>query len=96
MAGSRELGSKYFGRSVKKWRLIANLSQEDLAERARLGVTMLGTAERERGHISTEVLCKLSLGLESELGKPMLETLFIESFTAMWKDSLATEARLRE
>lgn len=43
--GNRELGSKYFGRSVKKWRLIANLSQEDLAQRAGISVILVGTIE---------------------------------------------------
>lgn len=95
-SAGRELGSKYFGRSVKKWRLIANLSQEELAERARISLTLMGAVERERGHISMEVLCNLCLGLASELGRPMLESLFSDSLAAMWKDSVATEARLCE
>jgi transcriptional regulator with XRE-family HTH domain len=92
----RELGSKYFGRSVKKWRLIACLSQEELAERAGISVSLLGTVERERGYFSTETLCNLSLGLESALGRPMLESLLADSLAALWKESLAAEAQMRE
>lgn len=93
---TRELGSKYFGRSVKKWRLIANLSQEDLAQRAGISAAMVGTVELERARFSTEILGKLSLGLESALGRPMLESLFADSVAVLWKESAADEARLRE
>lgn len=94
--GSRELGSKYFGRSVKKWRLIANLSQEDLAQRAGISVILVGTVERERGRFSMEILGKLSLGLESALGRPILETILADSVATLWKESIAVEAQIRE
>jgi transcriptional regulator with XRE-family HTH domain len=76
------LGSNYFGRAVKKWRLAAPLSQEELARRARVSVTLVGTIERERGHISGEILCKLCLGLESELGRPILGAIFYDGLEA--------------
>lgn len=94
--GRRELGSKYFGRAVKKWRLAAGLSQEELARRARVSATLVGTVERERGHISEEILCKLCLGLESGLGKPILGAVFYDGLEACWADLLAVEQRLRQ
>jgi transcriptional regulator with XRE-family HTH domain len=90
------MGSRYFGRAVKKWRLIAALSQEQLAERAGVSVTMVGGVERERGHISEESFAKLCLGLESELGRPMLATVFSEGVEALWEELVATERCLRQ
>jgi transcriptional regulator with XRE-family HTH domain len=94
--GQRELGSKYFGRAVKKWRLTAGLSQEELARRARVSVAVVGTVEREQGHTSGEILCKLCLGLESELGKPILGAVFYDGLEACWTDLLAIDQRLRQ
>jgi transcriptional regulator with XRE-family HTH domain len=90
------LGSKYFGRAIKKWRLVAGLSQEDLAGRAEVSVTLVGTVERERGHISEEIFSKLCLGLESKLGKPMLGPVFYDGIEALWKDLLSSESDLRQ
>ncbi|MES1245013.1 MAG: helix-turn-helix transcriptional regulator [Acidobacteriota bacterium] len=93
---TRDLGSKYFGRAIRKWRLFAGLSQEELAGVAGMSVTLLGTIERERGHISEEILSRLCLGLESALGKPMLGHVFYEGIEAMWKDLLKSERGLRQ
>ncbi|HEX3127074.1 MAG TPA: helix-turn-helix transcriptional regulator [Thermoanaerobaculia bacterium] len=93
---TRDLGSKYFGRTIRKWRLLAGLSQEELARTAEVSATLLGTIERERGHISEEVLSRICLGLESALGKPMLGHVFYEGIEAMWKDLLESEKALRE
>lgn len=90
------MGSKYFGRAVKKWRLVAALSQEDLARRADVSVATLGAVERERVHLSEESFCKLCLGLESELGRPMLATIFQDGIEGLWKDLVAREAGLRQ
>lgn len=92
----RDMGSKYFGRAIKKWRLIAVLSQEDLAQRADISVATLGSVEREQVNLSEESLCKLCLGLESELGSPMLATVFQDGVEALWKDLLSREADLRQ
>lgn len=81
---------------MKKWRLAAGLSQEELARRARVSATLVGTVERERGHISEEILCKLCLGLESGLGKPTLGAVFYDGLEACWADLLATEEHLRQ
>lgn len=92
----RDMGSKYFGRAIRKWRLSAGLSQEELAERAEVSVTLVGTIERERGHLSEEIFCKLCLGLESELGRPVLRPVLYDSMEALWKELLSSERRLRE
>lgn len=76
--------------------MAAGLSQEELAGRSRVSITLVGTVERERGHISAEILCKLCLGLETELGSPMLATVVYEGFEALWKDLVAVEERLRK
>lgn len=94
--GRRGLGSKYFGRAIKKWRLVADLSQEELAGRAEVSVTLVGTVERERGHLSEEIFSKLCLGLESKLGKPMLGPVFYDGIEALWKDLLSSERGLRQ
>jgi hypothetical protein len=61
-----------------------------------VSVTLLGTVERERGHISEEVLSRLCLGLESALGKPMMGHIFKEGIEALWKDLLKSERGLRQ
>jgi hypothetical protein len=63
---------------------------------AEVSVTLLGTVERERGHISEEILSRLCLGLESALGKPMLGHVFYEGIEAMWEDLLKSERGLRQ
>jgi transcriptional regulator with XRE-family HTH domain len=93
---NRDLGSKYFGRAIRKWRLVAGLSQEELAESAGVSVTLVGTVERERGHVSEEILSRLCLGLESALDKPMLGHVFYDGIEALWKDLLAGERGLRQ
>ena len=90
------MGSKYFGRALKKWRLFAGISQEELAQRAQVSVTLVGTVERERGHLSEEIFCKLCLGLESKLGRPMLRTLFADGVTNLWQEVSAAQAVLRQ
>lgn len=90
------MGSKYFGRALKKWRLFAGISQEDLAKRAQVSVTLLGTIERERGHLSEEIFSKLCLGLESKLGKPMLRAVFSDGIAGLWQELSTTHAALRQ
>lgn len=90
------MGSKYFGRAIKKWRHVAGLSQDELAARAQVSVTMVGTIERERGHLSEEIFCKICLGLESKLGRPMLRPVFYESIEGLWNELLSSERRLRQ
>lgn len=90
------MGSKYFGRALKRWRLFAGISQEDLAKRAQVSVTLLGTIERERGHLSEEIFSKLCLGLESKLGKPMLRAVFSEGVASLWQELSATHGALRQ
>lgn len=92
----REMGSKYFGRAIKKWRLIAGLSQEELAKRAQVSVTLVGTVERERGHLSEEIFCKLCLGLESKLDRPILRPVFSDGIASLWQELSVTEGRLRK
>ena len=91
----RNLGSPFFGRTIRKWRLIAHLSQQELADRARLSVSLVGCIERERGHIAMETLCELALGLESALGRPMMESILVDSLAALWQSSILAEERLR-
>ena len=90
------MGSKYFGRAIKKWRLFAGLSQEELAKRAQVSVTLVGTIERERGHLSEEIFCKLCLGLESKLGRPMLRPVLSDVHASLWKELSASESSLRQ
>ena len=92
----RDMGSKYFGRAIRKWRLVAGLSQGELAGQAEVSVTLVGAVERERGHLSEEILSRLCLGLESALGKPMLGHVFYDGIEALWKDLLASERGLRQ
>lgn len=91
----RDLGSRYLGRAIKKWRLIANLSQVDLAERAGVSTTLVGTVERERGHISPEIFCRLCLGLESD-GRSVLAAVLQDAVTTWWAELSALEVELRE
>lgn len=90
------MGSKYFGRAIKKWRLYAGISQEDLARRAQVSVTLVGTIERERGHLSEEIFCKLCLGLESKLGKPLLRPVFADGIASLWQELSETQRHLRQ
>jgi transcriptional regulator with XRE-family HTH domain len=96
MRRRREIGSKYFGRVVKKWRLAADLSQEELAERADVSVGSVGAVERERSHLSAEIFCRLCLGLESKLGRPTLEPVFCDVIEVLWRDLLSSERGLRQ
>ncbi len=61
-----------------------------------MSVTLVGTVERERGHISGEILSRLCLGLESALDKPMLGHVFYDGIEALWKDLLDGERSLRQ
>lgn len=90
------MGSKYYGRAIKHWRLTAGLSQEELAERAEVSVTLVGTIERERGHLSEEIFIKICLGLESKLGRPMLRAVFTDSVEGLWTELMAQERGLRQ
>ena len=92
----REIGSRYFGPAIKQWRLAADLSQEELAERAGVSVRSVGAVERERGHLSTEIFSRLCLGLESKLGRPMLSAVLYDGMEALWKDLLSSESGLRQ
>jgi transcriptional regulator with XRE-family HTH domain len=94
--GRRDLGSKYFGRTIRKWRLIGGLGQSELAQQAGVSVTLLGMIERERAHISTEILCRLTIALESVTGDPMLVTILSDSLEALWEDHLKVEQELRQ
>ena len=90
------MGSKYYGRAIKNWRLTAGLSQEELAERAEVSVTLVGTIERERGHLSEEIFIKICLGLESKLGRPMLRAVLADSVEGLWTELMAQERSLRQ
>jgi transcriptional regulator with XRE-family HTH domain len=90
------MGSKYFGRAIKKWRFFAGLSQEELAKRAQVSVALVGTIERERGHLSEEIFCKLCLGLESKLGRPMLRSVLADVHASLWQELSASESSLRQ
>ncbi len=90
------MGSKYFGRAIKKWRLFAGLSQDELAGRAQVSVTLVGTIERERGHLSEEIFSKICLGLESKLGRPMLRPVFFDGIEGLWNEVLSSEKSLRQ
>jgi transcriptional regulator with XRE-family HTH domain len=90
------MGSKFFGRAIKRWRLFAGLSQDELAERAQVSVTLVGTIERERGHLSEEIFCKLCLGLETELGRPMLRPVLHDVFSGLCHELTSIEKPLRQ
>jgi transcriptional regulator with XRE-family HTH domain len=90
------LPATYFGRALKKWRLEAVVSQEELAQRADVSIALVGSFERERGLVSTEGLANLCLGLESKLGQPMLATIFSEGLQALWSELLEHETRRRQ
>jgi transcriptional regulator with XRE-family HTH domain len=94
--GRRDMGSKYFGRSIRKWRLIGGISQEELAQKAGVSSSLLGMIERERASISTEILCRLSIALEGVTGYPMLASLLGDGLAAFWEDHLKVEQELRQ
>lgn len=64
-----KLGSKYFGRTIRAFRLSLGILQEELAEKASVSVTVVGMIEREQSRLSEETLCSICLGLESEAGR---------------------------
>lgn len=90
------MGSKHYGRAIKNWRLTAGLSQEELAQRAQVSVTVVGAIERERGHLSEEIFIKICLGLESKLGRPLLRAVFVDSIESLWAELLAQERSSRQ
>lgn len=90
------MGSKYFGRAIKKWRLFAGLSQEELAERAQVSVSLVGTVERERGHLSEEIFTRICLGLERKLERPMLRSVLTDGIESLWNELLAIDRSLRQ
>lgn len=93
--GRRDLGSLYLGRAIRKWRLMAGMSQEELAQRAGVSTTLVGTVERERGHISPEIVCRLSIGLDTT-GQSMLAAVLQDVFATMWAEHIALEGEIRE
>jgi transcriptional regulator with XRE-family HTH domain len=91
----KTIETRFFGRVIKKWRLTAGLSQGALAANARLSVTILGCMEREKGFMSDDTLLQLCLGLELELGRPMLEQVFVDAIHELWEHLRVSEAGKR-
>jgi len=54
---------KIFGNNLKRYRLLANLSQEKLAEECGLHRTYISSVERGNRNISIENIYKISLAL---------------------------------
>lgn len=92
----RVFGTKFLGRVLRKWRLVAGCSQEELARCSEVSLTVLGAVERETGFISDEILVDLCLGLELQLGQPMLEQVFIDTCHLTWQHMVTLEASKRQ
>jgi transcriptional regulator with XRE-family HTH domain len=95
-AKARELGSKYFGRAIRAFRLSAGLSQQELAGRAGVSAHVVGMVEREKGRLSEQVLCGVCLGLESEAGRPMLKAVCDGAVAALWDELRSVELQMRK
>lgn len=90
-----KLGSIYFGRTIRAFRLSLGISQEELAERANVSVTLVGMVEREKGRLSEQTLCSICLGLESEAGRPMLRAVYDGAVVALWEELRSVEVQMR-
>jgi len=55
---------KIFSNNVRKYRIKQNLSQEELAERAGLHRTYIGSVERGERNITINVMEKICIALE--------------------------------
>jgi len=62
-----------FGKTIKKFRLAAGLSQEDLAERADLHRTYIGDVERGERNVSLINMVKLSKAANVKLSQVLKE-----------------------
>jgi|SRR5215213_6133737 len=91
-----KLGSKYFGRTIRVFRLSVGISQEELAQRAGISVTLVGMIEREQGRLSERTLCSICLGLESEAGRPMLRAVYDGAVAALWEELQSVDVQTRE
>lgn len=90
------LGSKYFGRTIRAFRLSVGTSQEELAERASISVTLVGMIEREQGRLSEQTLCSICLGLGSEAGRPMLRAVYDGAMAALWEELQSVDVQMRK
>jgi transcriptional regulator with XRE-family HTH domain len=90
---ARELGSKYLGRSLREFRLSVGLSQEELAHRASVSVSIVGNVEREATRLSEQTLCKLCFALEEAAERPLLKDVFESAMVTFWSElrSVATQ-----
>lgn len=91
-----KLGSIYFGRTIRAFRLSLGISQEELAERASVSVTLVGMVEREKGRLSEQTLCSICLALESEAGRPMLRAVYDGVIVALWEELRSVEVQMRK
>jgi len=55
---------KIFSNNVRKYRIKQNLSQEELAEKARVHRTYIGSVERGERNITINVMEKICVALE--------------------------------
>lgn len=91
-----KLGSKYFGRTIRAFRLSVGISQEELAERASISVTLVGMIEREQGRLSEQTLSSICLGLESEAGRPILRAVYDGAVAALWEELQSVDVQTRK
>ena len=91
-----KLGAKFFGRTIRAFRLSLGILQEELAEKAGVSVTLVGMVEREKGRLSEQTLCSLCIGLESEAGRPMLRAVYDGVMVAIWEELRSVEIQMRK
>ena len=60
---------RLFGERVREFRSRLAISQEELADRARLDRTYVSSVERGRRNVGLENICRLALALEVEPGQ---------------------------
>lgn len=61
--------SEIFGKQIKSYRKVLNISQEELGERSGLHATYIGQVERGEKNASLESIQKLSQGLGVPISK---------------------------
>lgn len=91
-----KLGTKFFGRTIRAFRLSLGISQEELAGKANVSVALVGMVEREQSRLSEQTLCGLCLGLESEAGRPMLRAVYDGAIGALWEELRSVEIQMRK
>jgi transcriptional regulator with XRE-family HTH domain len=91
-----KLGAKFFGRTIRAFRLSLGISQEELAEKAGVSGSLVGMVEREKCRLSEQTLCSICLALESEAGRPMLRAVFDGVMVALWEELRSVELQMRK